>query len=585
MLYLCIENVDEGETEMSKKAEKVFGANYKIIICVFIFFVAVLPTALFLSERRAYVQEKREAVYRLQQSVDTQINSVKKLMNYTFFDEDFQNNLVIARETGDRESYAAVYARLTSVSILGDVVKDVWYFAEDDIEAKSPIAVSDAFLSYLSANGQTVQETARKNGYKNGEYFFFDAKRTKDGSGGNGFAVLGHRVMSAGEATFMQPVGVAAAVIDLRALTGEFSALKETGVNAAMLSHEGKILYSNERIGEFSEKHATAYEYVYSEYFGLRTVLYYPMTQPLIEFLPLLFAVLGVAVCVCAVFYIYVRVNDNRRLSGYRSFLESFTKIAEGDLKCRVSECDIEGLNQVAKSFNDMMDALEIVNKKFAEEENLRLSAELKKDEYLLKYLGTQMNKHFIFNTFGTIRSLINLKRNGEAVQCTDMLCDYLRLSFKTKSIVAVKRELEALQAYIGIQSIRFPCVTVSVRVAEEIFLTPMPQFVLQPLVENCYKHAFANGQGNITIVGEKVDPDRIRFTISDDGRGIAPETLHRVRENLRAGTETNDSGNVGLINVLNRLQLLTDESAFIGISDNGEGTTVTIEFKGKQAE
>ena len=54
MLYLCIENVDEGETEMSKKADKVFGANYKIIICVFIFFVAVLPTALFLSERRAW---------------------------------------------------------------------------------------------------------------------------------------------------------------------------------------------------------------------------------------------------------------------------------------------------------------------------------------------------------------------------------------------------------------------------------------------------------------------------------------------------------------------------------------------------
>lgn len=112
----------------TERADKIFGTNYKLVIGAFLFLIFAMPMVLFFFEHKSYVEEKRGAVYRIQSKTDEKIQSVKTLLNYTFFDEEFQERLKKIGAGGEQEDYEKISAQLTSMTILGDVIKDVWYF-------------------------------------------------------------------------------------------------------------------------------------------------------------------------------------------------------------------------------------------------------------------------------------------------------------------------------------------------------------------------------------------------------------------------------------------------------------------------
>ena len=80
-----------------------------------------------------------------------------------------------------------------------------------------------------------------------------------------------------------------------------------------------------------------------------------------------------------------------------------------------------------------------------------------------------------------------------------------------------------------------------------------MPQFILQPIVENAYKHAFEREKGNIRIRGRVSADGRIVFTVSDNGVGLEKEKIEKINAQLASGEETSDNGGIGLIKVQNR--------------------------------
>ena len=116
----------------TERADKIFGTNYKLVIGAFLFLIFAMPMVLFFFEHKSYVEEKRGAVYRIQSKTDEKIQSVKTLLNYTFFDEEFQERLKKIGAGGEQEDYEKISAQLTSMTILGDVIKDVWYFPKSE---------------------------------------------------------------------------------------------------------------------------------------------------------------------------------------------------------------------------------------------------------------------------------------------------------------------------------------------------------------------------------------------------------------------------------------------------------------------
>ena len=80
----------------------------------------------------------------------------------------------------------------------------------------------------------------------------------------------------------------------------------------------------------------------------------------------------------------------------------------------------------------------------------------------------------------------------------------------------------------------------------------------MQPILENCYKHAFVRGapEKRIDVSVFSRGHDLI-MRIADNGCGVDPAVLQRLNATLRAGRMDDYEGHIGLFNVHSRIQLL----------------------------
>jgi two-component system LytT family sensor kinase len=161
-----------------------------------------------------------------------------------------------------------------------------------------------------------------------------------------------------------------------------------------------------------------------------------------------------------------------------------------------------------------------------------------------LQLLRFQLNPHFLFNTLNGIASEIPINP-AAAVQLVGELSSYLRYSLDHRShlLTSLAVELDTTNAYLKIQVARF-----GDRFESSIAATPaarevmVPSFLLQPLVENAFKHGFnhAPAPWNLQIEAE-VHDERLKIKIRNngnlvnyedgDGPGMGLEVIRRRLE------------------------------------------------------
>ena len=143
-----------------------------------------------------------------------------------------------------------------------------------------------------------------------------------------------------------------------------------------------------------------------------------------------------------------------------------------------------------------------------------------------LTALRLQLNPHFLFNTLNAISSLVVTGRTREGESMLSKLCDFLRTALAADGTGAATlgSELEVLQTYLEIEAIRFgDRLTVEFDCPDELIDVPLPNFILQPLVENAIKHAVAPTSHPVVIrVGARREGDDMIVSVSDNGRGIS---------------------------------------------------------------
>ncbi|WP_236659918.1 sensor histidine kinase [Sphingopyxis jiangsuensis] len=161
-----------------------------------------------------------------------------------------------------------------------------------------------------------------------------------------------------------------------------------------------------------------------------------------------------------------------------------------------------------------------------------------------LAALRYQLNPHFLFNTLNSISSLVITGRNDQAEEMLSRLADFLRVTLESESCgQTLEHELETVAAYLAIEQTR-----IGDRLAIDITCPPdlrdceMPNFILQPLVENAIKHGVADQSRVVTIRIEAArNGEDIVIVIEDDGspgavsRGGTGIGLRNVRERLNA--------------------------------------------------
>lgn len=117
--------------------------------------------------------------------------------------------------------------------------------------------------------------------------------------------------------------------------------------------------------------------------------------------------------------------------------------------------------------------------------------------------LRLQLNPHFLFNTLNGITSLVVRGKKGQAEEMLGRLADFLRASLlsQPEALVSVAQEIETARAYLDIERARFgDRLTVEIVVDERVADVPLPNFILQPIVENAIKYGVANGGGAALI-------------------------------------------------------------------------------------
>ena len=122
------------------------------------------------------------------------------------------------------------------------------------------------------------------------------------------------------------------------------------------------------------------------------------------------------------------------------------------------------------------------------------LRAELTEQKMSMLYLKSQVNPHFLYNTLDTIRIQAQLNNDKPVADLLMRLVDFFRLSVKVdRQMVALDDELELLEAYMELMCYRYPELSCDYDIDPDLGGVLVPNFILQPIVENSLLHGLKN--------------------------------------------------------------------------------------------
>jgi two-component system sensor histidine kinase YesM len=197
-----------------------------------------------------------------------------------------------------------------------------------------------------------------------------------------------------------------------------------------------------------------------------------------------------------------------------------------------------------------------------------------------LRLMGNQINPHFIYNIFNNIGWMVELRRYDRLQELTEAAATFFRKSLNGGSrLISMTDEKEKLESYMLIHRIRFgERFEYAASFPQEMMDMNILNHMLQPLVENAVIHGIEPRAGscNVTVKG-RLEGDEMIFEVEDNGAGISPQRLERIREVLKLSQEASQDC-FALDNVNQRIKLYYGKEYGIEIiSARGQGTIARI--------
>jgi two-component system sensor histidine kinase YesM len=260
------------------------------------------------------------------------------------------------------------------------------------------------------------------------------------------------------------------------------------------------------------------------------------------------------------------------------------TTITKNDLQALVSRTNIDEITELGLSFNIMTSKIrELLDAKVREQENL------KKAE--LRALQAQINPHFLYNTLDTIVWMAEAKKNEQVIEIVRSLSSFFRIALsKGMDWIPIRQEIEHVRSYLQIQKIRYrDILDYRIEVDEEILDGTILKLTLQPLAENALYHGIKNKRngGTIIVRAKRGENNRATLEVEDDGVGLTPYKLSKIRTSLDGNFDevtSKDSG-FGLENVNKRIKLYYGGESSLSIeSQYLTGTKVSLQIPLQEA-
>ena len=176
-----------------------------------------------------------------------------------------------------------------------------------------------------------------------------------------------------------------------------------------------------------------------------------------------------------------------------------------------------------------------------------------------------QLNPHFLFNSLNAITVLVRDHQDEQASRMLELVSGLLRqvLQSERRQELTLDEELRFIEKYLAIEQARF-----SVRLQVRWSVDPnvrdalVPEFILQPLVENAIRHGVSKRDeaGLVEIAGRESD-GRLVLSVRDNGPGYFAEFAIGV----------------GLANTRARLETLFGDAAGLDALNAEGGGTIAI--------
>lgn len=235
-----------------------------------------------------------------------------------------------------------------------------------------------------------------------------------------------------------------------------------------------------------------------------------------------------------------------------------------------------EEIEYIAKRITDYIQQ----NKTLSDELNNRLNT---LNQTKLLALQSQINPHFLFNTLNMIhiQECETLGYDHKIPEITLKLSRLLHYAIESTDLSPLESELEYTKMYTDILQNRFdgkPQVIYAID--QSVVQTKVPKLFIQPIVENAVYHGLSESidENSKLIIKVKRIDDNCILEVRDNGTGIPPDTLQRLRDSLSDSASIKNS--IGIKNVYTRMALLYGKSFDLQIeSILGEGTTFRFSF------
>lgn len=189
-----------------------------------------------------------------------------------------------------------------------------------------------------------------------------------------------------------------------------------------------------------------------------------------------------------------------------------------------------------------------------------------------LRFLKSQINPHFLFNTLNNLYAL-TLKKSDRAPEIVLKLSEIMRYMLYecNEKRVLLSKEIQYIQNYLDLERLRQPKESeITFKVSGQISDQMVAPLLFVPFLENSFKHGLNHyvQDGGFVRLHLQVQGEDLEFAIENSKTAALPKQEHPR------------SGGIGLANVKQRLKILYPENHELIINNEPHCYTVTLFLK-----
>lgn len=254
--------------------------------------------------------------------------------------------------------------------------------------------------------------------------------------------------------------------------------------------------------------------------------------------------------------------------------VKGFRKMEGGVLDIHIDHNQRDEFGYLYDRFNQMIKRLQNLIEQDFKHQMMMQKAELKQ-------LQSQINPHFLYNSFFILHSMAKVGDLERIEEFTLMIGEYFRFITRNgEDFVRLGEEAHHSRMYTEIQKLRFSR-RIKVDFAElpgELERIKVPKLIIQPIIENAYEHSLENVEEGSLRVSFESEGKILRIVIENSGE-ISDTDLEELRQKLKHSAQSYEM--TGMINIHRRLQLAYGEESGLVLdrSDLG-GLKVQIQIK-----